>query len=109
MNEISSNTSPESSGGGAVMVRIEHAVPDYDTWKKVFDIKGPGLRAQHGARRYQVLRPLDDPRYVMIDLDFDSREDAEGFVATMRQLWAGSGREVSSDQRARIAAAVESK
>ena len=90
-------------------LRIEHPVPDYDMWKNVFDTKGPDLRARHGVRRYRVLRPLDDPRYVMIDLDFDSLKEAEGFLAAMRELWAGSGRNVSSAQKARIAEAVESK
>ncbi|GAC1474350.1 MAG: hypothetical protein PVS3B2_06970 [Candidatus Dormibacteraceae bacterium] len=97
------------NGGDAVIVRIEHPVPDYDMWKNVFDTKGPELRARHGARSYQVLRPLDDPRYVMIDLDFDTLKDAEGFLAAMHQLWAGDGGQVSSDQRARIAAAVETR
>jgi hypothetical protein len=105
MNEQTGN----DNGGKAVIVRIEHPVPDYDNWKIVFDTKGPDLRARHGVRRYKVMRPIDDPRYVMIDLDFNSQKDAEGFVAAMRQLWAGSGRQVSSDQRARIAEAVESK
>ena len=108
MNEQTGDTT-SGNGGNAVIVRIEHPVPDYDMWKNVFDTKGPELRARHGARGYQVLRPLDDPRYVMIDLDFDSRKDAEGFLAAMHQLWAGDGGQVSSDQRARIAAAVETK
>ncbi len=90
-------------------LRIEHPVPDYDMWKNVFDTKGPELRARHGVRRYQVLRPVDDPRYVMIDLDFDSPKEAEGFLAAMRKLWAGSGRNVSSEQKALIVEAVESK
>jgi hypothetical protein len=98
-----------TNGAKAVIVRIEHPVPDYDSWKRVFDAKGPELRTRHGARSYQVLRPIDDPRYVMIDLDFGSQTEAEGFVATMRQLWSGSGREVSSNQRARIATTVERK
>src|ERR1700674_2954130 len=108
MNEQTGDTT-SGSRGNAVIVRIEHPVPDYDMWKNVFDTKGPELRARHGARGYEVLRPLDDPRYVMIDLDFDSRKDAEGFLAAMHQLWAGDGGQVSSDQRARIAAAVETK
>lgn len=42
-------------------------------------------------RRYRVFRPLDDPRYVKIDLDFDSLSDAEAFLGALQVLW-GSGR-----------------
>jgi hypothetical protein len=99
---------PEIKEPTMSILRIEHPVPDYQMWKSVFDSKGPDLRTRFGARRYQVLRPVDDPRYVMIDVDFDSLKKAEGFLAVMRELWAGTGRNVSSEQKARIAEAVES-
>ena len=91
------------------ILRIEHPVPDYDKWKAVFDERGPDLRARFGARRYQVLRPADDPRYVMIDLEFDGQREAQAFLAAMREVWGHSGHDVSSDQRARIVEAVETK
>src|SRR5438067_5859056 len=46
-------------------VRIEHAVPDYATWKQVFD-SDPVGREKVGVRRYQVFRAVDDPTVVMI-------------------------------------------
>ncbi len=39
-------------------------------------------------RRYQVLRPIDDPNYVMIDLEFDSARQAEALLAAMRVVWS---------------------
>ncbi|MGZ4535822.1 MAG: hypothetical protein ACXVXE_09765 [Nocardioidaceae bacterium] len=36
-------------------------------------------------------------------------ELAKAFVARMRELWAGSGGQVSSDQRAQILETVESR
>jgi hypothetical protein len=53
------------------MLRIEHPVADYERWKQVFD-SDPVGREKSGVRRYQILRPIDDPRYVMIDLEFDT-------------------------------------
>ncbi|MBA3488436.1 MAG: hypothetical protein H0T78_02655, partial [Longispora sp.] len=33
------------------------------------------------------LRPTDDPDYVMIDLDFDSSDEAEAMLVKLRQVW----------------------
>ena len=87
-------------------LRIEHPVPDYDAWKKVFD-SDPIGRKQSGVRRYRILRPTDDPNYVMIDLEFDSASEAETVHTALRELW---GRvEVMHSPQARIVEAVEIK
>lgn len=91
------------------ILRVEHPVLDYDKWKNLFDIKGPDFRARFGARRYQVLRSVDDPRFVMIDVDFDDRNGAEALLKALRELWGQPGHNVDSDQRARIVEAVESE
>lgn len=89
-------------------LRIQHRVPDFGSWKKAFD-SDPAGRQRSGVRRYNVSRPVDDPNYVMIDLEFDSVEAAAGLLATMRTVWAGAGAAVSSDQQAHIVEVVESK
>jgi hypothetical protein len=76
------------------ILRIEHPVLDYDAWKNLFDSKGPDLRARFGALRYQVLRPVDDPRYVMIDVDFADRTGAQGLLTALRELWAQPGHNI---------------
>ncbi len=68
------------------IVQIEHPVPNFDAWKQAFD-SDPVGRERSGVRRYQVLRPIDNPNYVMIDLDFDSARAAEAFLAAMREVW----------------------
>jgi hypothetical protein len=88
------------------IVRIEHAVPSFEKWKKVFD-SDPVDRRGSGVRRYQILRAQDDPNYVMIDLEFDSLAEAEAFVRTMEQIWGGPGKTVMQNPRARIADRVE--
>jgi hypothetical protein len=91
-----------------VTLRIQHNVPDFDSWKNAFD-SDPAGRVRSGVRRYQVSRQVDDPNYVMIDLEFDTAEAAEGLLATMRQIWAGPGGRVSSNQQARIVETLETR
>jgi hypothetical protein len=87
-------------------LRIEHPVPDYDNWKRAFDAD-PVDRRAHGVRRYRVSRAVDDPSYVLIDLEFDSMENAERLLAKMRQVWAGPGKDVMRNPLARIVETVE--
>ncbi len=68
------------------VLRIEHPVPDYDSWKTAFE-SDPVGRERSGVRRYRILRPTDDPNYVMIDLEFDSESESEALLAAMRKVW----------------------
>jgi len=70
-----------------VTVRIEHAIHDYPAWKAAFD-RDPADRRGSGVRSYVISQPVDDARYVMIDLDFDGRDQADAFLETMAQVWA---------------------
>ncbi|HEU5441505.1 MAG TPA: hypothetical protein VFU88_19635 [Ktedonobacterales bacterium] len=89
-----------------VILRIEHPIPNYETWKHAFD-SDPVDRKRSGVRRFQILRPLDNPNYVMIDLEFDTRGEAEGLLAAMRQVWARVQGSVMSDPQAKIVEIVE--
>lgn len=93
------------------ILRIEHQIRDFDSWKAAFD-SDPVGRQQSGVRRHRVLRPIDDPNYVMIDLDFDSSSEAEAFLAALRRnVW--SSREATpalrGEPQTRIVEAVEVK
>lgn len=69
-------------------VRIEHAISDFDTWKAAFD-RASGLRAGGGVLRHRIARPIDDRRYVMVDLDFDTEQAAANFVQVLREkIWS---------------------
>jgi len=89
-------------------LRIEHTVPDFESWKTMFD-NDPLRREASGVRRYRILRAVDDPRYVMIDMEFDTRAEAEALLANLRTLWAGPAAAVSSNQRARVTDIVETR
>ena len=90
------------------ILRIEHPVPDYDGWKRAFD-SDPVGRQKLGVRRYQILRPVDDPHYVMIDLEFETQAQAEALLAAMRGVWSRVQGQVMSDPKARIVEAAEIK
>jgi hypothetical protein len=90
------------------ILRIEHEVPDFEGWKRVFD-SDPADRKGSGVRQYQVLRSVEDPNYVMIDLEFERIEDAEGLLSKMRQIWSGDGQRVMRNPQARIVEIVETK
>ncbi|HEX9122495.1 MAG TPA: hypothetical protein VF984_03930 [Actinomycetota bacterium] len=90
------------------ILRIEHPVPDYDAWKRAFD-GDPIGREKSGVRRYQVLRPIDDANYVMIDLEFDTPGEADALLSALRVTWEGVQGTIMSNPRTRIVEPVESK
>jgi len=90
------------------ILRIEHPVPNYAGWKQAFD-SDPVGREKSGVRRYQILRPVDDPNYVMIDLEFDTAGQAEALLAAMRIVWGRVEGTIMMNPQARIVEAVEIK
>ena len=78
-------------------------MPDFDGWKKAFD-SDPVRREKSGVRRYQVLRPIDDANYVMIDLKFDTADKAEALLAAMRVVWGRVQGKIVTSPQARIVA-----
>lgn len=89
-------------------LRIEHPVPNFDGWKKAFD-SDPMHREASGVRRYRVLRAVDDPKFVTVDLEFGGFDEAESFRTALEQLWRRVEGTVMQSPRARILEAVESK
>jgi len=89
------------------MLRIEHPVPDFEAWKKAFD-SNPLGRRRSGVRRYRVMRLVNDPKYVMIDLEFDTLEKAQAMLASLRQLWGEVEGKLIEEGKAQIAEIAES-
>jgi hypothetical protein len=90
------------------VLRIQHRVRDYQGWKQVFD-SDPAGREQAGVLSYRVLRPVDDPEYVMIDLEFEREEQAAGLLASLRRIWSRVEGDIMFEPEARITEVVESK
>jgi hypothetical protein len=91
-------------------LHIEHPIRDYNTWKAAFE-RDPAGRQQGGVRRYRILRPLDDPNYIMIDLDFDTPSQAAAFLAALRTVWQSpqAAPALGGSPQTRIVETVESK
>lgn len=69
-------------------LHIEHAINDLDTWLTGFARFEPA-RAQAGVRALQVQQPTDDPRYIVVDLTFDTVAEAERFRGFLQQnVWS---------------------
>ena len=89
-------------------LQIEHGVRDYEAWKTAFD-SDPVGREAGGVRSYRILRPADDPRYVIVDLEFATIEEAEAFRRKLRQMWDDVDTRLGLESpRARIVDVVES-
>ncbi len=89
-------------------LHIEHPVPDYNNWKQAFE-SDPAGRKKMGVRSYQISRAVDNPNHVMIDLQFDTAQQAEALLAAMRTVWSSVQGSIVSNPQARIAEVVESK
>jgi hypothetical protein len=68
-------------------LHIEHPVTDLAVWRAAFD-RFAERRRQGGVAAERVQRPVDDDHYVVIDLDFATREQAEHFLGFLQStVW----------------------
>jgi hypothetical protein len=71
-------------------LHIEHRVTDFVTWKAAFD-RFAEVREKSGVRGHRILRPVDDARYVVIDLDFQTVGEAEKFLDFLKtSVWSSA-------------------
>lgn len=71
---------PTPRGGTArTTLHIEHAVTDLGTWRGAYD-RLADRRREAGVTGERVAQPVDDDHYVVIDLDFPTREQAQRFL-----------------------------
>ncbi len=69
-------------------LHIEHSVTDFATWSAAFG-RFAGIRREAGVRAERIARPVDDPRYVVVDLDFDTVDAAHAFLQFLTtKVWA---------------------
>ena len=91
------------------LVQLEHPIRDFRLWKAAFD-RDPLNRAASGVRSYRIYRPVDDPGFVAVDLEFGSREEAEAFKGALELLWQSpqAAPALAGTPRARVVETVES-
>jgi ribosomal protein L35AE/L33A len=68
------------------ILHSEQKVPDFAAWKRMFD-SDPAQRKQNGVRSYRISRSVDDPNYVVVDLEFDSTGEAQAFLTRLKSVW----------------------
>ena len=68
-------------------LQIEHGIKDFAMWKAAFD-RDPVNRLAAGVTAHRISRPVDDPHYVVVELDLTTREQAEALLAKLQQtVW----------------------
>lgn len=83
---------PDHVGNPRVMtatLHIEHAITDYPTWKAAFD-RFADARTQAGVTAHRIRLLEEDPRQIVIDLDFDAPAPAHAFSAFLHERVWGS-------------------
>ena len=69
-------------------LHIEHSIVDFEIWSAAFG-RFAEVRAKSGVLGHRVQRPVDDPNYVVIDLDFATAEAAERFLDLLHtKVWS---------------------
>ena len=69
-------------------LHIEHAIVEFELWSSAFD-RFADFRTKAGVRGQRIQQPVDDPQYVVIDLDFDTIDEAEAFLAFLQEkVWS---------------------
>ena len=92
------------------IIVIQHAVSNFQSWKRAFE-SDPVGRKQGGVIRHAIYCSVDDPNYVVVHLEFSSLDQAQKFLQTLRRLWQAVGDKMSfgaGGVEARIVDEVES-
>ncbi len=71
-------------------LHIEHPITDYASWSEAFG-RFADARRQGGVRQQRIQQPVDDPAYVVIDLEFNTVAEAEKFRDFLRSdVWTSN-------------------
>ena len=69
-------------------LHIEHAISDFATWSEAFR-RFESARRGAGVRGARIQRPIEDPNYVIVDLDFDTVDEAAAFQRFLEsRVWS---------------------
>jgi hypothetical protein len=72
------------------ILHIEHAISDFAVWTAAFGRLAERRRSA-GVRHEQVCRPVDDPHYVLVELDFPTVQQAQAFLQFLiESVWSSS-------------------
>ena len=66
-------------------LHIEHAITDLATWVGAFN-QFQEARRNAGVTAQRIHQPIDDDRYIVVGLDFDSLDAAKKFKEFLEQV-----------------------
>ena len=84
---------------------IEHSITDFTTWHDAF-ARLAARRTEGGVTAERIMQPVDDPHYVLIELEFVTLEAAQRFQQFLQtQVWSNSANSpaLKGSPRSRIA------
>jgi hypothetical protein len=90
-------------------LHIEHAISDLNVWLGAFTKFEPA-RAKAGVLAQRIHQPVDDDKYIYVELDFDSVEQAEAFKGFLENnVWSNEEASPALDgkPRARVLTEVD--
>jgi hypothetical protein len=71
-------------------LHIEHPITDLDTWMATFD-RFADRRAAAGVTGQHIWQPTGDQHYIVLNLDFDTTEQAASFLQFLQtQVWSSA-------------------
>jgi len=71
-------------------LHIEHSIVDFPLWQAAFR-RFADARDRAGVRAHHVSRPVGDPHYIVVDLDFGTVAEAEAFRTFLeREIWSSA-------------------
>ncbi len=89
-------------------LRIEHEVQSYEGWKKAFD-SDPINRKRSGVKHYRIYKAAGEPVSVMVELDFDNKENLQTTLLALQQMWNKVQGVVIVSPKVQIVEMIESK
>lgn len=92
------------------VLQFEHAIKDFAMWKAAFD-RDPIDRRGRGVRHHRIYRPLDDPNYIVGELEFETSAEAHACSEALRRLWSSghAAPALAGAPRVRIVDTVEAR
>ena len=71
-------------------LHIQHPITDFETWTTAFNRFGEARR-NAGVQAQRIQRPVDNDKYVVIDLDFETVDKAQAFLGFLRHtIWTSA-------------------
>jgi hypothetical protein len=98
-----------TEGARMATLHIEHGITDLQSWLGAFGRFGEA-REKAGVNAQRVHQPVDDDKYILVELDFDTAEQAEAFKGFLEtNVWSNPDASPGLDgtPRARVLMPVE--